>query len=558
MVVGAATSVLLVVLLALATTTSYAFAWYFRQKSTHPASDRFAKLMIADGSWALFVLCQMLSPTDDFALALENVVQLASALAAVYWFLFVVDYTGDRWLVPDWLRRLLVAEAVLFGVAFTVNPRELVYSNAGVESFGALRLTFETFGLGVIVQLLVAYTLLGSSFVLLGRFFLQTRNLYRKQAGVIFVVTFLIVCANAVFITRLSPVPNLDLTPAFFALQAAGVGVSLYRYDFLNVVPLAADTVLEELTDPVLIVDQHGRIVDWNGAATPYLPPESTPTLEDIHIDGLPLVEDGGETETVVSSAAHADDLGRVFFDVRTTAITDRYDIVRGYAVVLRDVTERRHRERALETQNERLEEFTGIVSHDLRNPLQVIDGHLELASETGDLDHVEAAKDGVDRIERLLDDLLRLAQQGRTIEETTATSLAAAVREAWSVVGSADASLSVETDRTVAADAERLQQALENLFRNAVEHGGNTVTVGDTDDGFYVEDDGPGIPAGERGTVFEFGVTTSEDSTGFGLAIVERIVEAHGWSISVTESNAGGACFEVSFDDGGPPALEK
>jgi len=79
------------------------------------------------------------------------------------------------------------------------------------------------------------------------------------------------------------------------------------------------------------------------------------------------------------------------------------------------------------------------------------------------------------------------------------------------------------------------------------------TITVGDLSDGFYLEDDGPGIPESEHDTVFDAGYTTSEDGTGFGLSIVERVAEAHGWEIRVGESEAGGARFEVTgveFED--------
>lgn len=92
----------------------------------------------------------------------------------------------------------------------------------------------------------------------------------------------------------------------------------------------------------------------------------------------------------------------------------------------------------------------------------------------------------------------------------------------------------------------------LENLFSNAVTHAGAdvAVTVGALDGGFYVADDGPGIPEDVRGTVFEAGHSTEEDGTGFGLAIVEAIADAHDWTVSLAESKAGGARFEFTGVD--------
>jgi len=204
--------------------------------------------------------------------------------------------------------------------------------------------------------------------------------------------------------------------------------------------------------------------------------------------------------------------------------------------------------QRELERQNERLSEFASIVSHDLRNPLNVAMGRLDMARRERDSDALETVAQAHDRMAALIDDLLTLARQGDAVDETEPVDLAALLSECWRTVETAESTLTVDTDRVVRADESRLRQLLENLLRNAVEHGGPdvSITVGDTDDGFYVADDGPGIPPEDREAVFETGYSTAVDGTGFGLGIVEQIAEAHGWSISVTDSAAGGARFEI------------
>ncbi|MFB6269172.1 MAG: PAS domain-containing protein, partial [Halobacterium sp.] len=205
------------------------------------------------------------------------------------------------------------------------------------------------------------------------------------------------------------------------------------------------------------------------------------------------------------------------------------------------ELTRRRVRER-LEAQNEKLDRFASIVSHDLRNPLNVLDGYLDLAEESGDREHFEQCRATVDRMELLVDDLLALARAGEGVDELAATRLDAVARHAWASIDADGTTLAVDADASILADERRLQQLLVNLFRNAVEHGGDgvTVTVGVLDDGFYVADDGPGIPADERGDVFDAGYSTAQDGTGFGLSIVEEIADAHGWTVSVTEAADG------------------
>ncbi|AZH27045.1 hybrid sensor histidine kinase/response regulator [Haloplanus aerogenes] len=246
-----------------------------------------------------------------------------------------------------------------------------------------------------------------------------------------------------------------------------------------------------------------------------------------------------------------------------------RDDIVGTLALYL-DVRRRKE----LERQKERLEEFASIVSHDLRNPLNVAQSRVKLAQRDDDCSHLDVAIRAHDRMEALIEDLLTLARGGDALDDVESVDLADLVDRCWANIETAGATLVVDTDRRMWADRSRLRQLVENLLRNSVEHGSTssrtksddsaehgmdddestvTVSVGALDDGFYVADDGPGIPPNERDVVFDAGYSTERDGTGFGLRIVEQVAEAHGWTVGVTDSDAGGARFEVrgvEFDD--------
>ena len=224
-------------------------------------------------------------------------------------------------------------------------------------------------------------------------------------------------------------------------------------------------------------------------------------------------------------------------------------------------------RERAtneLRRRNDRLEEFASIVSHDLRNPLTAAEGWLELARDECDSDHLEAIGRSHARMRALIEDLLALARGGDATIDPDPVDLATTVEGCWTTIDTADATLVVDAERTILADESRLKQVFENLIGNSVEHGSTggrtqsgdavdrggadvTVTVGELADGFYVADDGPGIPEDERDEVFEAGYSTAERGTGFGLNIVEQVVEAHGWDVRLTEGSEGGARVEVT-----------
>lgn len=204
-----------------------------------------------------------------------------------------------------------------------------------------------------------------------------------------------------------------------------------------------------------------------------------------------------------------------------------------------------------LEAQNEQLEKLASIVSHDLRSPLAVAEGRVKLAEETGRSEHFSETERALERMEAIISDMLTLTRQSATAPETTRVDLAVVAKSAWVTVDSERADLRVERSMEIQANEGRLRQAFENLFRNATDHGGEsltTVSVGTLGaDGFYVEDDGAGIPPAEREDVFEWGTTTDDGGTGLGLAIVSEIVEAHGWTVRVGESESGGARFEVT-----------
>jgi signal transduction histidine kinase len=220
-----------------------------------------------------------------------------------------------------------------------------------------------------------------------------------------------------------------------------------------------------------------------------------------------------------------------------------------GSVGVLRDVTEKKKRRQKLERQNERLEEFASVVSHDLRNPLQVAYGRLGMVQEDCDSEHIDHVMQALDRMDRLIENVLKLAREGNEIGETEPVVLADVTKDCWQNIATPEAELIIDSDREIQTDRSRLQQLLENLLGNAIEHGDSdvTVSVGVMEDGFYVADTGPGIPEGDRESAFEAGYSTSEEGVGFGLRIAEQIADSHGWEIGVTESEQGGARFEFT-----------
>ncbi len=204
------------------------------------------------------------------------------------------------------------------------------------------------------------------------------------------------------------------------------------------------------------------------------------------------------------------------------------------------------------EARMKRLDQFTRTLSHDLRNPLSVAKGRLDLAREEATSEHFEPIARSLKRMESMIEEVLTWARETKQVDTLEETHLSSIFESAWTTVDTRGAEYRFDEDLTFFASRDRLQRLLENLIRNGVDHAGEdvTITVGATDggDAFFVADDGPGIPPEDRERIFEAGYSTDADGTGFGLSIVDAIATSHQWNLVVDESEAGGARF--TFED--------
>lgn len=521
------------------------------QNRDKPGSTGFAMLNAGVALWALMAAAGNFTTDIQIFIGLYTVQMFGVQLTAVGWILLALEVT-ER----DITRRLLAGLAVAIGIlqaTMWTNPfHEFFLHDTEVKG----QLVIFEWGFVFWIHSIFSYAL-----VLLGTGLLlfeasNASGLRRRQMLLLASAVIPATLGNLLTLSEVIP-PAFDLTVFGFVISAIFLGAALYSGRFLDIAPVARSTTVSQMRDAMIALDEQNRVVDCNERARElfdvgeeYAGLYAREFFDQIPEETLARFADVTDTEAEVSVTIDGE---LRHFAVSVSLIEESSR--EGRVVILHDITEQKRREHELERQNERLDRFASVVSHDLRNPLNAAQGYLDLAYQTGEDEHFQKIENAHERMEMMIAELLTLARTETSVEDAEPVLLRDVVEQAWetATTGQATLELNLPEDWTIEADESLLRNVFENLFRNAADHneGPLTVRVGtfhnsDEIAGFYVEDDGSGIPEDQRADIFDHGYTTNREGTGFGLSIVQAFVQAHGWEISITESEEGGARFEI------------
>lgn len=542
--------------------------WSYRNRDKQAASSFFVFAVVVT-VWNTTTVVEILSTHDALLVALYFLNRACIVSMVLVWFYFAVSYTGYTHTFRP--QSIAIAVGALGAVLILVSAAppftSLTYGEIAVFE-GDFRVAYHTentattefvrfVGLGFagVASLMLIYRLI------------ETGYARTWQALSVLGVTMAAIFYEYFQPTVLGPVEAVDYSPLTVSLVVVVYVVALYRYDLFSYRPVATEDIIESVADPVIAINPDDNVVKMNAAASALFADDVTLGSEAAAV----LPEQVHEAYDLETSRQEYEQITLTtngetrWYDVHTAPLRE-VSGEQGVAMSLRDITALEQQTQELERQTEQLDNFASVLSHDLRNPLQIAKLYAEmLEEELGATDaeratdtQVEQIQDALDRMDEMIEHVLTLAREGKTIEERVSVALRPLVTSAWEMADTHDASLENEIPEEfdVMADPGRLQTVFENLFRNSVEHGPKDVTVRvgvcDGRDAFYVEDDGPGIPEEDRENVFEYGFSSDSDGTGFGLAIVESITQAHGWRVEATESARSGARFEFEMNNGG------
>jgi signal transduction histidine kinase len=536
----------------------------------------FVILCVGVTVWSTAYAVQLSSTVLGTKLLAYGILHIGVSLVVPAWLLFALAYTGrTAWVTLPVVGGICLIPA-LFLMGLVTNPSGVALTGVGLETSNGLVVLVT--GNGPLYQLFLAYTyvIIPLGGVLIAQQAIKTGLHARKQATLLLAGGLLPLGINIVHVLGVWPLSavTVNLTPVSIAVSAALIAVGLFKYQLINITPIARNVVFNQMGEGVVVLDANHRIVDSNPAANAMLGlsgslvggaaatsiPEYDKFTDTADRQYDCTVEANHErtiqvTRTPIATDYRPDSTGS---DKPNSTTGDGSD---GWVILLTDITEREQQRIALERKNHRLDTFASVVSHDLRNPLSIIRGHVALAQETGADRHFDVIDSTADRMSTFLDELLTLSREGQTVTEKQPIALSTVIGETLSDTDSHQLTVDIQTDAVVMADRVRLAQIFDNLLRNAVDHSSTDdpsvtddehteavrVEIGSLPDGFYIEDNGPGVPESVRESLFEYGETSSSGGSGFGLGIVQDIVLGHDWEIQVTDGSTGGARFEIT-----------
>ena len=527
---------------------------------------------------------------------------LAIVIIPVVWFAFAALYTGrERWVTRKRLLLLAIVPALTALFMWTNSLHWLVWESYAPETIGEITIIYSQTAIWFWVHSFYSYGLIVVGTALLVRQFIGAPRLYRRQLAAVFVAAAVPAIGSVLTVFGALPI---DLTPFAFAVTGLSLTFGLLRYQFLDLLPVAREMVINGMSDGMIVLDRLERIVELNPAALKVINRPASeligkPIAETLQllISNPELAERYRSAESIQDEIVLEGDPPQ-FLDVRVSPLYDHQKRLTGRVIVFRDITERKLAEQRIQAQNEALvkanqeliiarklaeeatvlkSQFLATMSHELRTPLNAIIGYTEIQLEgmTGELtpeqeDYQRRVLANGEHLLALINDVLDISKIEAGRMEIVNNPFN--VREWMNEIvlqnrGLAEGKgleFAVDIDpqlpETIIGDAARLKQIVINLISNAIkftEKGSVKVNLSQNDAQSWkitVTDTGIGIPAHAQDMIFdEFRqvdntATRQYGGTGLGLAIVKKLVLMMGGKINLKSETGEGSTFTITI----------
>ncbi len=345
-------------------------AW--RRRSV-PGARPFLVLMLALAEWSLGYAFRLSSADLAAKLFWTQVRYLGIVIVPVAWLALALQYTHrGKWLTRRNVALLAVEPLAILMLVWTNEFHHLVWIDISLEAGGSLLVWSATHGVAFWVHAAYSYLLLLLGTFLLIQAFVGASHLYRGQTGLLLVGLLAPLVGNVLSTFDLVPL-LLDLTPFGFTVAGMAAAWGLFRFQFLDIVPVARDAVIESLSDGVIALDTQDRIVDLNPAAQSIIGYTAAEAIGQpvalVLASWSDLIERHSDVTEVREEMVVAEDETRRWYDLRVSPLVDQRGHLTGRLVVLRDITERKQAEEALRAQKQLFESLVAVARATAERP---------------------------------------------------------------------------------------------------------------------------------------------------------------------------------------------
>jgi PAS domain S-box-containing protein len=546
--------------------------------------------------WLTFSALELADPLDMGALFWARLAYPFIASVPVTWLVFALHYTGrDQWQRParQGLARQSLARLALLSLiplttaamALTNDAHHWLWASYTFTSVGPWTAMSVTYGPWFRVHAVYSYTLILLGTLVIGVEYFRASKLYRRQSVWVLAGALGPLVFNVVYVFRLIPGFVKDYSPVSFALAGLSFAIGMFRYRLFDLKPVARDTLVESMSDGMIVLDEQDRIVDFNPAAQDILGiPMSTAIGQfagQVLSPWQDLVDRFWDKRMAQAEIELEREGRKRCYDLRISPLDDRRGHV-GRLIVLRDMTERKHAEQALQqanlelqARNQDLDTFGHTVAHDLKGPLGTLIGYSEFLADnpTGvsvnDLRRCARNMLQVSRkMNNIIEELMLLSGLHKMHVEMKPLDMGRIFSDAHQrlahLLGNQAAQIAWPDDWPAAmGHGPWVEEVWVNYLSNAIKYGGQPpqIQVGATsvtapDAGsrmirFWVRDNGPGISPEVQSRLFApFERFDQARATGYGvgLSIVRQIVEKMGGQASVESAGVAGQGSTFSF----------
>jgi signal transduction histidine kinase len=525
-------------------------------------------------TWTFGFLMETNSSSLEQQLFFDSIGYIGSMSVPVAWFVFALKYVSNsKAITKSQLILLCIFPLVTIGLVWSNNWHHLMWSNEHLVAVGSFLITAKTYGPFFWVALSYNYILIISGSVLLLRRLFVGGPLYRGQAIALLVAVAMPLIGNIIYVFRLLPSLNKDITPVMFAISGIAITLGLTRYNMLKLIPFAQKFIIDQLNIAVFVFNMRDRLLEANPAAMKLI-------RADRHIIGKKLdtimsLSPLAKKLSLKGPATHIEVLSIndefYYYEVETLVMRGKQNQQIGWLALIRDVSKRKKMDDQLLV-TDRLASIGELVSgiaHEMNNPLTGIIGFSDLLLARKDLpkdvhEDLQIIKDESIRTASILKNLLTFARKHP--QEKVSTDIEEVINKVLVLRAYEQKVNNIQVITNllprlpkVNANMFQLMQVFINIIINAEffmikAHGKGTLTITAEQAGAFIRikltDDGPGIASGDLIKIFNPFFTAKEvgKGTGLGLSICHGIVTEHGGRIWAESEQGKGACFIIEL----------